>query len=197
MRYDTEHKRNTRRRVLSAAARALRRDGPERLGIAAVMARAGLTHGGFYAHFGSKDELIAAAIAHMFERAAIHLERMTSERTPREALGVYIDFYLSAEHCAARESGCPMAALASDLPRLDAAARQAFVDGMRRLQGRLSGLLTEAGVELPVARARAMTSELVGALTLARIETDTRLARQMLATSRKSLKQTLGLEAWT
>ena len=197
MRYDTEHKRNTRRRVLGAAARALRSDGPDRLGIAAVMARAGLTHGGFYAHFRSKDELIAAAIAHMFERAAAHLEHITAERPPREALDAYIEFYLSAEHCAARDSGCPMAALASDLPRLDAAARQAFVDGMRRLQDRLSGLLSAAGVKSPDARARSMTSELVGALTLARVETDIGLSRLILATSRTSLMQTIGREAPT
>ncbi len=62
MRYDAEHKEQTRTRVVSAAAKSILADGPHRIGVAEVMAKAGLTHGGFYAHFASKDELIVAAI---------------------------------------------------------------------------------------------------------------------------------------
>ena len=67
MRYDAEHKRKTRLRVLDEAAMAIREEGPHRLGVAGVMARAGLTHGGFYAHFPSKEAFVSEAIAHMFE----------------------------------------------------------------------------------------------------------------------------------
>ena len=66
MRYDAEHKQRTRERVLKEAAKAIRRDGPHKVSVAAVMAKAGLTHGGFYAHFGSRDELIAEGVAQMF-----------------------------------------------------------------------------------------------------------------------------------
>ena len=69
MRYDSEHKQQTRSKVLDVAARAIRSSGPDRVGVAAIMAEAGLTHGGFYAHFASKDELVAAAIETMFDQA--------------------------------------------------------------------------------------------------------------------------------
>ena len=84
MRYDNEHKQKTRAKVLQAAARALRSEGPERVGVAAVMAEAGLTHGGFYAHFKSKDELIAAAIGHMFDESR---ERAIKEIEGRDPAG--------------------------------------------------------------------------------------------------------------
>ena len=74
MRYQPDHKEKTRRRVLEEATKAIRRQGPHRLGIARVMKQAGLTHGGFYAHFSSKDALVSAAIAAMFDRT---LERWT------------------------------------------------------------------------------------------------------------------------
>ena len=84
MRYDNEHKQQTRTRVLQAAAKAIRADGPHRVGIASVMADAGLTHGGFYAHFASKDELVAAAIGQMFDESRQRLLRETDQRAPAE-----------------------------------------------------------------------------------------------------------------
>ena len=128
MRYGPEHKKETRARVLRQAARAIRAEGPHRIGIAEVMARAGLTHGGFYAHFASKDDLVAAAIAQMFEEALALLEGVTAAQPPKEALRAYIDLYLSPKHRDAKEAGCPMAVLSADLPRLTGPAGSAEHD---------------------------------------------------------------------
>src|SRR4051812_43101418 len=98
MRYDTEHKQKTRATVVQAAAKAIRADGPDRVAVAAVMAEAGLTHGGFYAHFKSKDDLVAAAIAQMFADAGARLDHETAGREPAEGLSSYVDFYLSKKH---------------------------------------------------------------------------------------------------
>src|SRR5689334_1915292 len=98
MRYDAEHKQKTHAKLLKAAAKAIRVEGPHRIGVAEVMAEAGLTHGGFYAHFASKDELVAAAIGQMFEEARARFAHETQDRTPAQALGAYIDFYLSPGH---------------------------------------------------------------------------------------------------
>src|SRR5580692_7828040 len=107
MRYDSEHKERTRGRVLKEAAKAIRAEGPHRIGVAGIMANAGLTHGGFYAHFASKDDLVVAAIGQMFDEGAERVERETAGRSPAEGLAAYIDFYLSKDHRDARTTGCP------------------------------------------------------------------------------------------
>ena len=141
MRYDSEHKQKTRAKVLKAAAKAIRAEGPHQIGVADVMAQAGLTHGGFYAHFASKDELVAAAIGQMFEEARERFLHETHDRSPADALRAYIDFYLSPGHRDARRSGCPVAALASDLPRLSKAALDRFADGSRHMRESLASKL--------------------------------------------------------
>ena len=195
MRYETEHKQKTRAMVLQAAAKAIRADGPDRVAVAGVMAEAGLTHGGFYAHFKSKDELVAAAIGQMFEEARARWERETAERGPADGLVAYIDFYLSKKHRDARGFGCPMAALASDLPRLSEPAREQFADGVQRSTARLGEQLAALGHAAAEVEARSMIAELIGALSLARIEPDAKRSDAILAASRKQLKQRLGLEA--
>jgi len=107
MRYQPDHKEKTRRRVLEEATKAIRRQGPHRLGIARVMKQAGLTHGGFYAHFSSKDALVSAAIAAMFDRTLERWTRATHDRPPEAGLAAYIESYLSAEHRDTRSGGCP------------------------------------------------------------------------------------------
>ncbi|MFK2903965.1 TetR/AcrR family transcriptional regulator [Dyella ginsengisoli] len=194
MRYDTEHKQRTRTKVLEAAAQAIRNDGPERIGVAAVMAEAGLTHGGFYAHFKSKDELVAAAIGQMFEESRARLARETDGRGAREGLAAYVDFYLSAKHRDARGRGCPIAALASDAPRLSDNVRAAFAEGVARLTTVLAEKLEQSGTDEPQMAARSMVAELVGALSLARVETDPATSNAILRDSRTQLKRRFGLE---
>jgi TetR/AcrR family transcriptional repressor of nem operon len=194
MRYDTEHKQHTRASVLKAAAKAIRTDGPHKIAVASVMAEAGLTHGGFYAHFASKDDLIAAAIEQMFEEGRARLLRETENRSPAEALSAYIDFYLSKAHRDARSRGCPVAALSSDLPRLADPVRKKFAAGVSRLTEAFAVQLELLGNADARTIARSMLSELVGALSLARIEIDSARSEAILASSRLALKTRLGLE---
>jgi TetR/AcrR family transcriptional repressor of nem operon len=195
MRYDAEHKQKTRSKVLEVAAKAIRQDGPDRIGVAGVMAEAGLTHGGFYAHFKSKDELVTAAIEQMFEESRARLKHEMDGHAPAQGLANYIDFYLSKKHRDARASGCPMAALASDLPRLPEQTRALFADGARRLTDAMAERFTALGYGDPQTLARSTVSELVGALSLARVETDAKRSDAILADSRHLLKQRLGLES--
>src|SRR3989442_11316911 len=96
-RYHTDQKEKPRRRVLEEATKGIRRQGPYRLGVAGVMKQAGLTHGGFYAHFSSKDALVWAAIGAMFDGALERWTRATHDRPPEAGLAAYIESYLSAE----------------------------------------------------------------------------------------------------
>lgn len=194
MRYDNEHKEQTRARVLDAAAKAIRAVGPDRVGVAGVMAEAGLTHGGFYAHFASKDELVAAAIARMFELSRARFLHETEGRGAAEGLVAYIDFYLSKKHRDARDSGCPIPALASDLPRLIEATRAIYAEGVQRLISRLRDMLVELGRADAGAQAHSIIAELIGALSLARVEPDAKRSDAILAASKRQLKKRLGLE---
>ena len=194
MRYDAEHKARTRAKVLEEAARAIRAEGPQNIGVAGVMSRAGLTHGGFYAHFGSKDALVAEAMAETFRDGAAMFERAISGRPPREALARYIDRYLSARHRDAPEAGCPLPALAGELSRLGPEARARFAEGVQRLTLRVQGLLEAADIGDAAAEASSVLSEMVGALSLARATPDPAQSEAILARSRAALRRRLGLD---
>jgi TetR/AcrR family transcriptional repressor of nem operon len=195
MRYDAEHKLKTRERVLTEAAKAVRAEGPHRIGVAAVMAGAGLTHGGFYAHFKSREELLAEAVEQMFREGDARLSEETEGRPPAEALRRYIDFYLSPAHRDTRTSGCPLPFLAADAPRLEGPCRERYARGVARLTDRLAGLLRELGHDDPDALAASALAELVGAVSLARAEPDPERSSTMLARSRALLLRRLGLES--
>src|SRR5262245_9025425 len=194
MRYDADHKERTRKRVLGEAARAIRAQGPHRVAVAEVMAKAGLTHGGFYAHFGSKDELVAAAVARMFDEAVETFHRLTKGKPPAEALRAYLDMYLSPRHRDSRATGCPMPALAADLPRLDEPARDQFALGVGRLTAGVAGLLSALGHADPEGLASSAFAEMVGAVSLARGVADPGQSNAILRRSHSRLKARLGIE---
>jgi TetR/AcrR family transcriptional regulator, transcriptional repressor for nem operon len=177
MRYRPEHKEESRRKVLAAAARAIREQGPNGVSVAAVMGEAGLTHGGFYAHFPSKSALIAQSIEFMFDEMTARLDEVMRDKPPRAALAAYIDSYLSG------------------VPRLDAEARQAFARGMARRQQRIAGLLTGMGMDAADATraARSIQSELLGALVSARLVEDAD-RDAILDVSRQSLRERYKLD---
>jgi TetR/AcrR family transcriptional repressor of nem operon len=191
VRYDSEHKERTRARVLKEAAKAIRAEGPHRVGVAGMMAKAGLTHGGFYAHFASKDDLVVAAMSQMFAEASAKFDRLTQGKPPAAALRAYIDFYLSRQHRDARDTGCPLPSLSADLPRLGIAARQQFAAGVAGLTARLAGLLSALGCPDGEMLASSALAEMVGALSLARGVADPRQSDAILKASRDALKHRL------
>jgi TetR/AcrR family transcriptional repressor of nem operon len=194
MRYDAEHKEKTRQRVLKEAAKAIRAEGPHRVGVAGVMAKAGLTHGGFYAHFASKDELIAEAIGKMFEDAGRRFAHESQGRGPAAALAAYIDFYLSAAHRDSPAVGCPLPSLSADLPRMTELARERFGRGVAGLIGKVADKLLAMDRLDADALASSTVAELVGALSLSRAVADPAQSDAILDNSRAALKARLGLE---
>jgi TetR/AcrR family transcriptional repressor of nem operon len=193
MRYDADHKQRTRAKVLKEAAAAIRLDGPDRVGVAAIMARAGLTHGGFYAHFASKDDLLVAAIAEMFDAAVAWFEELTAGKPAAEGLGAYVGFYLSNYHRDHREESCPIASMAADLPRLGAPAREAFERGAARLTTLIAARLEAMGKAEPGVQAVSLLSEMVGAVVLARSIADPEHSTAILRASRQAVAARLGL----
>ena len=194
MRYAAGHKAQTRERVLREAAAAIRADGPERVGVAALMARAGLTHGGFYAHWPSKDALLADAIDWMFADGATHYFAGADAQDPRVVLARYVDAYLSMRHRDGRRRGCPVPILAGEQHRLPEAARARFAAAVTRMTARLAALLKRAGVDDPEGRAGSAVAEMVGAIVLARVSDDAGAAA-LLAAARASVRVKMALDA--
>ena len=195
MRYSEGHKQETRKRLLKVAADAIRSQGPDRIGVSGIMAEAGLTHGGFYAHFGSKDELIAEAIRVMFDESKTRLNEEISGGSPAEGLWRYIRFYLSGKHRDAVAIGCPVAALLVDAPRIPDAARANFSQGAAQLKGQLADLLAMLGDADADTSADSLLAALVGALMLARAEPNPKRSDQILMRSRMTLKHRFKLES--
>ncbi|WP_374572297.1 TetR/AcrR family transcriptional regulator [Phenylobacterium sp.] len=193
MRYTHEHKERSRARILREASQALRLGGPDRVVVADIMAAAGMTHGGFYVHFKSKDELIALAIQDGFEQVSERFDALTKDRGPAAALGAYIDAYLSQQHRDQRDQGCPAAALAGDAPRLKEDARGAFQAGFERSTIRISRWLADLGHDQPDELAISVMTEMIGALMAARACVDARASGRILRISRQALRGRLGL----
>jgi TetR/AcrR family transcriptional repressor of nem operon len=193
MRYDSERKARTRARVLQEAAATIRAVGPDGIGVAGLMAKVGLTHGGFYAHFKSKDDLVAQAITQMFDDSHALFDSCTERRTPSDGLAGYIDAYLSERHRDEIGRGCPLPRLCGELARLPQGARDRFAEGAAGLTERIAGLLDRMGGSDAELTAASVVSEMVGAMALARAVPDRGQSRLILKASREALKTRLGL----
>lgn len=195
MRYDAEHKEQTRQRVLAEAAAAIRATGPDRIGIAAIMAKAGLTHGGFYAHFKSKDDLVAQAVTQMFDESFDRMMTRLDTLEPAVALGKIVDRYLDPRHRDAPDVGCPMPSLSGELARMPAEARKRFAKGAERVTESIASRLRALGRPHPAPLANSVVAELVGALSLSRAVADPEASARILRDSRAAIRTRLGLEA--
>lgn len=196
MRYAADQSEKTKDRVVSIAAAEMRKRGPNDVGVAEVMRLAGLTHGGFYAHFAAKDDLIAAAIARMFEDSRTRFREWTEGKGKEDALRSYINAYVSTTHRDNPEGGCAVAALASEIHRQGGKARTAYDEGFSRLLKALEGLLPERDLEKRRAQAVSMLAEMTGAVAASRAISDKKLSDEILATARRDLRARVGLSAF-
>jgi TetR/AcrR family transcriptional repressor of nem operon len=180
-------KEETHERIVEAAARAIRRHGYAGLGVAEVMKDAGLTHGGFYAHFESRDALLVEALERAGRDSAESVTRAAAQRAAKgvSAFRTLVDSYLSERHLASMESGCPVAALGSDMPRQSEPVREASALRVRRLVERVNAALPDAHRSA----ASVVTGTLVGSLQLARALGDNAEGRALLSGARQALLQ--------
>lgn len=196
MRYPPSHKLATRHRILEAASQAFRERGIAETGVDDVMRRAGLTHGGFYAYFHDKTELIAEACAAGFAEAVPNLERIAAAPTARRRVRLLIDSYLSIRHRDNRGSGCLIVAVGADAARLKGAARTAYSRAFTRHMERLAAALRLADdPKENYDRVTQLMSGLVGALLFARAIEDPVQSDSILQLMRHSLKEQFGRES--
>lgn len=172
MKVTREKMAENRTRILEQAGRLFRARGFEAVSVAEVMKAVGLTHGGFYGHFASKDELIAESIAHM----------LAPSRTEPRDFERFADAYLSDAHRCNVSTGCPTAALASETAQCNAAARAAMTAGLKLQLERMTG--SASGSDDARREAIGRWSAMVGAVILARVCDDPSLASELLSETR-------------
>jgi TetR/AcrR family transcriptional regulator, transcriptional repressor for nem operon len=171
-------------RIIDAAAAQIRREGVASINIAALMGEAGLTHGGFYRHFGSRDELIAEAVEAALDRNPYQRAENPSKRGTG-SFDAVIDTYLSSTHRDNPETGCAVAALASDVARGDETCRAAYTTHVRRYLDLLARHGPSTSPDAPYLTLAA----LVGAIALARAVDDPALSDELLTRTAHGLRE--------
>jgi TetR/AcrR family transcriptional regulator, transcriptional repressor for nem operon len=175
-RSDLSRKEATHDRIVHAAARAIRRSGYSGTGVADIMKDAGLTHGGFYAHFDSREAMLAKAADRAGAESVATLERIAAAAPPDKGLQALTRAYLSKEHLEGPDSGCPMAALGSEMPRQAPEVRRAATRRIKEAVDLVARQLPQWGKPAAHEQALATLSMMVGAMVLARAVDDPKLS---------------------
>ena len=166
----------THERIVAVAARAIRRSGYGGMGVADIMKEAGLTHGGFYAHFTSRDAMLAEAADCAGAESVTELTRIAAAAPPQEALSALARAYLAKAHVAGVATGCPVAALGSEMPRQAPKVRRAATRGIKEMIDLVARQSPDSGKPGAHEHALVTVATLVGALVLARAVDDPKLS---------------------
>lgn len=177
----------TRRRIVETAARELHRKGIDATGVSEVMSAAGLTRGGFYRHFDSKEHLVAEACTAGLEAIVARAEAAASGNSGADGLDAIAENYLALDHRNDQSGGCPLAGLGSELARANDETRAAATAGLLRLIALIAKQTGRRKPEAAHSDALFALSAMVGAVTLSRIATDPDLSAAILTETRKHL----------
>lgn len=180
----------THERILRAAARAIRKHGYEGVGVADVMKDAGLTHGGFYAHFASRDAMLAQAADQAGVESIESLSRAVAQAKPGEELMALVDSYLADRHAKAAEQGlgCALAAAGSEVPRQHEDVRRAVSRRTKELIGLVERQFSDLEKEAAHEKAMAVVASMVGALLLSRAVGDRQLSESIRDAAREFIR---------
>ena len=187
MRYGAEHKSEVHEKIVKDASRRVRVEGVTGAAVSAVMKDSGLTHGGFYKHFESKNELLAESLSEAFREIAGRLADAGEKSPPGTAWKAIVKAYLSPEHCDHAECGCPVAALAPELARADEALKAPILEELFKYKSRMLPLMPGLRAADKERAFFAIFSTMVGAIAIARILPDQTARAKVLANAREFL----------
>ncbi|MBY0239924.1 MAG: TetR/AcrR family transcriptional regulator [Burkholderiaceae bacterium] len=175
-----------RERIVETAATLFRERGYDGIGVADLMKGAGLTHGGFYGHFGSKEDLLAEACAKALDQSVQRWQQRVAA-APQQGRGAIIDSYLTPRHCDQPGAGCAVTALGADVARCGPAARDALAQGVRQQLAILAPLEPGADAQEQRRQAIADYAAMVGAVVVARLFADPAQSHEVLEAVRATL----------
>jgi TetR/AcrR family transcriptional repressor of nem operon len=187
MRYAPKHKAEIHRKIVKDAARRVRAEGIAGAAVSAVMRDAGLTHGGFYKHFKSKDDLLLESLREAFREITGRMAQAAEKSQPGTAWKAIVKTYLSPEHCDHAECGCPLAALAPDLARTGKAMKAQISEELTKYKNRMLPFMPGRQAAQKERAFFAIFSTLIGTLAIARILPDPAVRAKVLTRARDFL----------
>lgn len=187
MRYRPEHKAEVHQRIVKDASRRIRAEGLSGAAVAEVMRDTGLTHGGFYKHFGSKDELLLESLREAFREIADNLASAAEQARPEAAWKAIVKTYLSLEYCDHAERGCPLTALAPEMARADKAVRGQIFAELVKYKDRMLPFMPGRRTREKERAFFVIFSTMVGAVEIARMLPDRAAQEKVLSSAREFL----------
>ncbi len=185
MRYSSEHKAQNHENILSVAARSFREHGGDSSGIGTVMKKVGLTKGGFYRHFESKDDLFVEAVARSFDEMGRGMLKVATSAPEGHALRAIIEHYLSARHANSPGTGCVISALGPELARKPLSVRKQIEASLEAYRERLLPFVPGQTREEKLAKCQLLFPSMAGVLTMVRVTSSPQRREQMLTEARK------------
>lgn len=187
MRYQPEHKAETHQKIVKDASRRVRAEGMTGAAVSAVMRDAGLTHGGFYKHFGSKNDLLMESLSAAFQEIADRLAQAAEQAQPEMAWKAIVNTYLGLEYCDHIEDGCPLPALAPELARVDKAMKPQIFEELKKYRGRMLPFMPGQRTADKERAFFSIFSTMVGAIEIARMLPEPVMREKMLTSAREFL----------
>lgn len=186
MRYSREHKQETHDRIVKKASVRLREKGAHGIGVADLMKEAGLTHGGFYAHFDSREALVIEAFGYAMDRSMEHWRKLTGEAAPEKRLALVAESYLSTLHRDNPGHGCSIPALGAEIARESPKTRKAFAGKLDQMIEMMTDYIPNMPRKAARKQAIATLATMVGTMLLARTAGSNELSDEVLKAGRDS-----------
>ena len=187
MRYSREHKLETHARIVKKASVRLREKGAHGIGVADLMKEAGLTHGGFYAHFDSRDALVVEAFAYAMDRSTERWRKLAEATPPEKRLAAIVDSYLTTVHRDDPGHGCAVPTLGAEIARESAKTRKAFAAKLAQMIEMLADQIPEVPRKTARKQAMAAVATMMGTLVLSRIAGSGEFSDEILGAGRDAV----------
>jgi TetR/AcrR family transcriptional repressor of nem operon len=187
MRYSREHKLETHARIVKKASVRLREKGAHGIGVADLMKEAGLTHGGFYAHFDSREALVIEAFAHAMDRSTERWRKLAEQTAPEKRLAAIVDSYLTPIHRDDPGHGCAIPTLGAEIAREGPKTRKAFSAKLEQMIDMLAAQIPEASPKAARKQAMAAIATMMGTLVLSRVAGNGEFSDEILGAGRDAV----------
>jgi TetR/AcrR family transcriptional repressor of nem operon len=187
MRYSREHKLETHARIVKKASVRLREKGAHGIGVADLMKDAGLTHGGFYAHFDSREALVIEAFTHAMDRSTEHWRKLTERTPPEKRLATIVDSYLTPIHRDDPGHGCAVPTLGAEIARESPRTRKAFAAKLEEMIDAIAAQVPDVPRKAARKQAAAAIATMMGTLVLARIAGNGEFSDEILDAGRDAV----------